>query len=155
MGSALHYIRTADVKTYYFLSRFAKDWILARLAGTEERNDLIKGGIYFACCWHLWFRSDAGQEKRRRAVTSILIAAVFSIVVTRFIAFITPFRLRPMYDPALVHASFPIEIHYNLMHWSSFPSDSAAYFCALAFGIAYLSRRLAVPIALYTAVWVC
>lgn len=155
MGALLHLIRSADVRIYYFLSRFAQNWVLARLAGLEESNDLIKGGVYFALCWHLWFSSDGEKEKRRKAVTSILIAAVLSIIVTRFIAFVSPFRLRPMYDPALIHASFPIEIHYNLVRWSSFPSDTAAYFCALAFGIAYLSRRLAVPIALYTVIWVC
>jgi PAP2 superfamily len=41
------------------------------------------------------------------------------------------------------------------VNWSSFPSDTAAYFFALAFGLAYLSRRLAIPIILYTAAWVC
>lgn len=39
--------------------------------------------------------------------------------------------------------------------WSSFPSDTAAYFFALAFGLAYLVRRYSASIMLYTLGWIC
>src|SRR5208337_2275550 len=66
-----------------------------------------------------------------------------------------PFRLRPNYDPTLVHPSYSIPLVPDIENWSSFPSDTAAYFFALAFGLAYLLRRFAIPILLYTAAWVC
>jgi undecaprenyl-diphosphatase len=154
MGDVFEFIQKLDVSIYYYLSHFADNWILARLAGLEESNNLIKGGLFFALYWYLWFRPAAHQEKRRKAIVAIPVAAVIAIIIARFIAFIAPFRLRPMNDPALVHATFPIAMHYNLEQWSSFPSDTAAYFFVLAFGIAYVSRRLAIPIMVYTAVWV-
>ena len=40
-------------------------------------------------------------------------------------------------------------------NWSAFPSDNAAFFFALAYGLSYLSRRLAIPVGLYTAVFIC
>ncbi len=84
-----------------------------------------------------------------------MIAAILSIIVARTIAFISPFRLRPNYDPTLVHPSYSIPLVPDIENWSSFPSDTAAYFFALAFGLAYLLRRFAIPILLYTAAWVC
>jgi hypothetical protein len=50
---------------------------------------------------------------------------------------------------------YSIPMKPNLENWSAFPSDTAAYFFALAFGVMHLSRRLAVPIALYTLGWIC
>lgn len=50
---------------------------------------------------------------------------------------------------------FSIQPLSDLEDWSSFPSDHAAYLSALAFGLAYISRRLTVPIVLYTAGWIC
>jgi len=60
-----------------------------------------------------------------------------------------------MHDPALAHPSYSVSFAYNLENWSAFPSDTAAYFFALAFGLAHLLRRLAIPIVLYTVGWVC
>lgn len=155
MGPVLQFLRNLDLGVYYSVSRFADNWILVRLAGLEETNNLIKGAFFLALYWYLWFHPGPVQEKRRKAILTIPIAAVVSIVVARFLAFIVPFRIRPMDDPTLIHPSFPVEFHYNLEHWSSFPSDTAAYFFVLAFGIAFLSRRLAMPVLSFTAIWVC
>ena len=155
MDAVPQVIRNADLRIYYFLSRFAGNWILARLARFGEENNLLKGGVFFALYWGIWFRAGVDREKHRKAIIRVLIAAVLSIVVARTIAFLVPFRMRPVDDPGLVHPSFPIPLQFNLEHWSSFPSDTASYFFALAFGIAYLSRRFAVPILLYTSIWIC
>lgn len=155
MGSVLQGIRSFDISIYYYLSRFADNWILVRLAGLEESNDLIKGASFFALYWYVWFRRGTDQERRRTMLLTVPFAAVISIIVTRIVAVIAPFRVRPMDNPALIHPVFPADFHYNLEHWSSFPSDTAAYFFVLAFGVAYLSRRLAIPVVLYTAIWVC
>jgi hypothetical protein len=64
-------------------------------------------------------------------------------------------RLRPMYDPSLPHHAYSFPTPPNLLDWSSFPSDTAAYFFALAFGLVHLLRRYSVPILLYTAGWIC
>jgi undecaprenyl-diphosphatase len=155
MNALLQAVRSVDLRIYYSLSCFADNRDLCRLARLEEGNNLLKGGIFFALFWGQWFRREADQEKRRRAIVAILIGAVLAIIASRTVAFIVPFRIRPMDDPTIIHPVYSVHFEYNLIHWSSFPSDTAAYFFALAFGLAYLSRRIAIPILLYTAGWVC
>lgn len=155
MGWILHVVRSLDVSIYYFLSRFAGSGFLCRLARVEESNNLLKGAVFFALFWHQWFRDDGEPEKRRRDICAILAGSTVAIAVARTIAFLAPFRLRPMYDPAVLHPIYAVSMQYNMEHWSAFPSDTAAYFLALAIGIAYLSRRAAIPILLFTAGWIC
>src|SRR5271157_11598 len=151
LNALIDALRSVDLSIYHFLSVFAGNRILDRLAGQEESNYLFKGEIGFVLYWYLWFKGGPDQERRRRAVIAIMIAAILSIIVARTIAFISPFRLRPNYDPTLVHPSYSIPLVPDIENWSSFPSDTAAYFFALAFGLAYLLRRFAIPILLYTA----
>jgi undecaprenyl-diphosphatase len=155
MNQLIHAIQGLDAAVYRFLGHFAGNPFFDRLASHEENNNLLKGGLLFAALWYLWFRMDANQDERRRNIVAILIAAVLAIFVARTIALIAPFRMRPLFDPTLPHFSYSIPINMNLENWSSFPSDTAAYFFALAFGIAYHLRRLAIPVLLYTAAWIC
>lgn len=155
MSELIQAIRVVDLKIYYFLSHFAGNQLLDRLASHEEANNLLKGGIFFSMYWYLWFRACPDRERRRGAVIAIMTGAILAIIVARTVAFLTPFRLRPIYDAALPHPSYSIPFTPNLENWSSFPSDTAAYFFALAFGLAYLLPRLAVPIAVYTVGWIC
>jgi membrane-associated phospholipid phosphatase len=151
----LQTIRTVDLKIYNFLGRFAGNRLLDHLASREETNNLLKGGIFFATYWYLWFRIGPDLTKRRKSIIAIVIGSMLAIIVARTLAYVTPFRVRPMYDLTIAHPTYSIPLTANLENWSSFPSDTAAYFFALAFGLAYLLRRLAVPIMLYTAAWIC
>ena len=154
MNELLQAIRSIDLRIYNFFGLFAGNRILDRLATHEEGNNLLKGGIFFATYWYLWFRVGPDLAKRRKAIIAIMIGSMLATIVARTIAFAAPFRLRPMCDPTIAHLSYSVPLTANLENWSSFPSDTAAYFFALAFGLAYLLRRLAAPIMLYTAVWV-
>jgi membrane-associated phospholipid phosphatase len=155
MNELLQAIRIVDLKIYNSLGLFAGNRLLDHLANHEEGNNFLKGGIFFAMYWYLWFRIGPDLAKRRKAIIAIMIGSMLAIIVARTFAYITPFRVRPMYDPTIAHPSYSISLTANLENWSAFPSDTAAYFFALAFGLAYLLRRLAVPIILYTAAWVC
>jgi len=154
-GGVFQAIHNIDLSIYHFLSGLAGNWILDRVASQEESNDLLKGGIFFAAYWYLWFRRDSNRDIRRRSIIAIIIAAPLAIIAARTIAFLAPFRLRPIYDHTLVHPLYSIPATGNIENWSSFPSDTAAYFFALAFGLVYLLRRFAIPIMLYTAGWIC
>jgi membrane-associated phospholipid phosphatase len=150
----LRAIHSADIAIYQFLIGFAGNWALDRLASFEESNYLLKGGLFFAIYWYLWFRDGSDRERRRRDIIAIVIAAPLAIIFSRAVAFLVPFRLRPMYDPALAHAAYSIPITPNLENWNSFPSDTAAFFFALTFGLVHLIRRFAIPIVLYTVAWI-
>jgi undecaprenyl-diphosphatase len=148
-------IQKVDEVIFHFLNGFAGRPWLDYLANFEENDNLLKGGLFLAAYWYLWFRSCPEQERRRRTIVAILAGSLLALVAARVIADIAPFRVRPMFDLRLEHHAYSFPVSPKLVHWSSFPSDNATFFFGLAFGLAYLWRRLAVPAMLYTAVWVC
>ena len=95
------------------------------------------------------------QDKRRKSIIAILAGALFALATSRILADVAPYRVRPMYDPSLTHHPYSFPVSLALIDWSSFPSDNATLFFGLAFGLAYLMPRLAIPAMLYTAVWIC
>lgn len=155
MISGPHLIGNVDLAVYHFLSRFSDNWAISRLVRQEESNNLLKGSAFLAMYWYAWFHTGPDRDARRTKIVSILIGAILAIVVARTVAFVAPFRVRPMYDPAIGHPVYSVAVAADLENWSSFPSDTAAYFFALAFGLAYMLRPLAIPITLYAAVWIC
>lgn len=155
MNILLQLVRNLDLSVYNFLNGFAGNWLADHLANFEENNNLAKGGLFFGMYVYLWFRIGPDKEERRKAILAILTGTLLALVVTRTIADFTPFRVRPMFDLNLAHRAYSLETHPNLVDWSSFPSDTAAYFFALAFGLACLFRRYSVPILLYAAGWIC
>jgi membrane-associated phospholipid phosphatase len=155
MSMLLQLIRNVDIIIYHFLNGFAGNRLLNYFASFEENDRLLKGGLFLALYWYLWFRPGSDQDKRRKAIIAIMAGALFAVIACRVIADLGPFRIRPMYDLHLQHHPYISPLSPNLVNWSAFPSDTAAYFFALAFGIARLSRRLAVPAMLYAAGWIC
>jgi membrane-associated phospholipid phosphatase len=152
MNVLLQAIRSVDIGVYHFLNGYAGNWFLDRVVSHEEAANILKGGLFLALYAYVWFRGGTDQRKRRSEIVAILTGTLLTLAVTRLIADLAPFRVRPMYFPHRPH-SFPIAL--NMENWSSFPSDTAAYFIALAYGLAHLMRRYAGPIMLYTVVWIC
>ena len=155
MSGLLQLIQSADVSVYNFLNAFAGNRALDYILKFGEHSRLLKGGVFLAVYWFFWFRPEVGQEKRRRAILTTLAGALLALLACRLIADLLPFRTRPMYDPRLLHQPFAIPIEPDLVNWSAFPSDNATFFFALAFGMVYLARWLAIPAMLYAALWIC
>jgi undecaprenyl-diphosphatase len=155
MNSLIHAILTVDFGVHRFLGGFAGNWLLDRITNFEESNHLFKGGLFLAMYAYFWFRVGPNQEKNRRAILAILTGTLLTLVVSRTIADLAPFRLRPIHNLDLPQFAYSLPIARNLEDWSAFPSDTAAYFFALACGLAHLSRRYSIPVLLYTAIWIC
>lgn len=151
----LQTIHSFDVSLYYFLTGFAGNATLDRFASFEEGSSLLKGGFFMAMYWAVWFGPGPDQRKRRRSTLAVLAGALLALLASRTLADLAPYRLRPMFDPQVQHHAYSFAISPRLVDWSSFPSDHAAFFFALAFGLAYLSRRLAIPLLLYVLGWIC
>jgi len=154
MNEVLQAIREIDLTIYHFLSQFAGNYFLDRLA-SQAANNLLTGGVFLAAYWYLWFRPSLDRDKCRRAIIAVIVGSLLAIVVVRAVAIVVPFRIRPIYDPTVAHPSYSIPPVLDLENWSAFPSDTAAYFVALAFGLAYLIRPLAIPVLLYAVGWIC
>ena len=74
----------------------------------------------------------------------------------RLLAQVLPFRVRPIYNPDL-HLHFPSAglRAATLQAWSSFPSDHAMLWMAIATGIFIIARRVGVFALLYAVVFIC
>jgi undecaprenyl-diphosphatase len=131
------------------------NWLLDRLAGYEENNNLLKGGLFMATFWYFWFQPSPERELRRRTIIAVMLGALLALAANRTIAALAPFRLRPMYDPAVGYIPPSILTPFNLEAWNAFPSDTATWFFALSVGIAALSRPLGLAFAVYSAVYIC
>jgi hypothetical protein len=151
----LHAIRSVDLGVYHFLNGYAGHKVLDLLAAFEEENSLLKGGLFLSLYVYLWFRNGPDRQDRRGAIIAIFAGIVLAVIVSRTISDILPFRIRPMYEGSITRLPHSFAITGNMERWSSFPSDTAAYFAAMAFGLGWLLRRYGALLALYTAVWIC
>jgi membrane-associated phospholipid phosphatase len=157
MTALLEAFKSVDVSVYHFLNGYAGHRLLDHFAGFEETNQLFKGGLFLTAYVYLWFRMGPDQRKRRRMIVAVLAGTLLALALCRIVADVAPFRARPMYNASIYHHPYSFPIRPDMEDWSSFPSDHAAYFFALAFGLAYLLRRsiAVVPIMLYTILWIC
>ncbi|KWH29097.1 phosphatase PAP2 family protein [Burkholderia stagnalis] len=106
-------------------------------------------------CW-LWFQPGPHRERQREMIVATVASGLLALATGRLLAKTLPFRLRPIYNPDL-HLHFPsAELREaTLRTWSSFPSDHAMLWMAVATGIFLMSRRLGVLALLYTTVFIC
>lgn len=114
--------------------------------------DLLKGVPFMACGWYFWF-SRGGAA--RRHVVDLMVGALLAIAAARLLQLGLPPRLRPLNEPAL---DLALATHVNpevLQGWSSFPSDHATLFFALAVGLAPMSPVLALAAMAWVSVIVC
>ncbi len=137
--SILHFLNSFAHKSVHFDS-----WMNFLLS-----DYFFKGGIVMAVCWFLWFHKSADSDKGRKGILVAIISSFIAIVVGRGLALILPFRLRPAYNPDIFFLRpYKFNDHF-IDDWSSFPSDHAVLFFALATGIFLVSKKAGVLTALY------
>lgn len=115
----------------------------------------IKGLVLIAAlCW-IWFVPCERRKWNREMVIATIASGLLALIVGRLLAHYLPFRTRPLHDPSL-HLHFP-EATYTeptLRFWSSFPSDHAMLWGAIATGIFLVYRTLGVFAMLYTVLFI-
>ena len=119
-------------------------------------SDLIKGGVVMGIVWVAWLIKSDDEKRNRGKLLAAIAGALFALLLARILAYATPIRVRPLLDPSL-HFRAPIGLppQTNWTSWSSFPSDHAALFFALAWGIWSVSRRAGAGLALYILFVIC
>jgi undecaprenyl-diphosphatase len=123
-----------------------------QLVSLQLGNNLTKGGVITALIWWAWFRPGERSGEHRAQMVATLLAGAVGIAVARAIALAAPFRERPLRQEGL-NFRIPIGMSQtNLIGWSSFPSDHAVLFFALATGLLFVSRRAGVLAFVYTTV---
>jgi len=127
-------VNAFDSHIVQFVNGFARrswtfDWFVAVL----NDNNLVKGGVIVMLLLTIWFTETDGAQLRRASILSGLFATCVAVVVARLLSFMLPFRGRLIYEPG-IHFVRPFSMDGQDLTgwWSSFPSDNAVLFFALA-----------------------
>lgn len=115
---------------------------LRNLLNEISAGYLLKGCTVMSFYWMLWFYpTEEGDEKTRKTLVAAIVGAILAFLVARLLGALLPYRPRPIQTP---NFPFPVPpgMQDTLRHWSSFPSDHAAIFTALALGVAFVNWRL-------------
>jgi undecaprenyl-diphosphatase len=107
-----------------------------------SNSAFLQGGVFFIFLWGLWFAPAEDSRRERTDVLRIVAAMCVVILLARVLQVALPGRPRPIHDPRLT-----LVLPYGatagvLEHWSSFPSDHAVVFFALATAIWRRARLL-------------
>jgi undecaprenyl-diphosphatase len=145
-----------DASIISFVNSFAHRWFaLDAMVALIATNTLIKGGVIAALIWWAWFRRSTNQSVDRELLSCGIFTGFLSLLLARTLAELLPYRERPMHADGL-HFQMPYMSNENMMiHWSSFPSDHAALFFALALSIFFVSRRAGIAALSYAFLIVC
>lgn len=145
-----------DAGILYFVNSFVHRWFVVDATfALVATNTLFSGGAIAALIWWAWFRSDTNQNTAREYLSCGIFTAFLSVVAARGLASLLPYRERPIHRPEL-HLQVPYVFNESTtVHWSSFPSDHAAMFFALALSIYFVSRRAGFAAFAYVVMFVC
>lgn len=116
----------------------------------------FKGFLLIPLLWWIWFQPGESREWRREMVIATVASGLLALAVGRFMAHFLPFRTRPIFNQDL-HLHFAMESlrDSGLTGFSSFPSDHAMLWAAIAMGIFLVWRTVGVLALLYTAIFIC
>jgi undecaprenyl-diphosphatase len=116
----------------------------------------FKGLVLVPVLWWMWFKQDERREWRREMVLGTFVSGLVALFVGRLATHWLPFRARPVYSPELhLHFATSATKDAQLTNWSSFPSDHAMLWMAVATGIFLIWRSIGVLAFLYTALFIC
>lgn len=119
----------------------ALDNMVAMFAGPYILSGIPLVGMVAYC----WFRRLVpNYVLERQHLLREMVGALLAGLVSRGMQLVCPFHPRPLHDPSLKF-QMPIGLDPNVLnHWSSFPSDHAAVFFALALIVTLHFRRLGI-----------
>jgi undecaprenyl-diphosphatase len=138
-------------------NRFAgRDISLDRLIYDIADSPLLKGGVFLAAYWWLWFEVDRdGVHGQRRHVVVAILSGTVAAIASRLLQIALPFHLRPLHTPELgIRIPFGVD-SLTLNDFSSFASDHAVLFFALCVPLWKRSRWLGAAAFLWTALVIC
>ena len=118
----------------------------------------VKGLLLITVLWWMWLARGEHSERalwQREMVIAIIASGLIALVAGRLLAHYLPYRIRPIHDPS-VHLHFPESTYTEaaLRFWSSFPSDHAMLWGAVATGIFLVYRTLGMLAIIYTLLFI-
>jgi undecaprenyl-diphosphatase len=141
-------VHSLDISISIFFNSFAhRWWTFDEIVSFIEINELVKGGLFLTVFFFLWFQSkeetrSAEVTEKRQILLYTLLVCIPGLLVVRALAALLPFRARPLDNPVLhLRPTAGFDPHH-FVPWSSFPSDHAFLFFALAAGMFLVNRKV-------------
>lgn len=129
-----------DAALLQFFNQFAeRSWTFDNLVGVISDTALAKGYLVLPLFWWAWFRPSKEHEEDQRTVILTLAAGLLSVFLARFLQLTLPYRPRPVHTADLHFLAPYSSPAAYFSDWSSFPSDHASLFFALATGLCLIS----------------
>lgn len=116
---------------------------------------LFEGGVVTAFMCYVWLAPDGRLVSPRMVFARSATGAMAAIVLARGLQLLLPFRARPRHDPELDFTFLAGQPTGALESWSSFPSDHAVLYFAVATAVFYANRRAGAFAYLWTAFFTC
>lgn len=123
--------------------------VLAPLANSY----FFRGQIIMLVVWWMWFYPGRDRIARRQVLIATLLACVVGLAIGRIMVSTLPHRVRPSDNPVFHFTVTPFSTPHAPE--SSFPSDHAILFVALATGILLASRRVGAVVLAYVIALIC
>ncbi len=144
-----------DAGIIHFLNSFSqKSMFFDRLMNFIVDDYFIKGAIILSFLWAFWFQKG-GKINNKKGVIIGFLSTFIAIIVGRILELTLPFRIRPVYNPGLTFLRPYRFSEYGLDSWSSFPSDHAVMFFALATSVFLMSKKIGTLVYLYVFLIIC
>ncbi len=132
-----------------------RSWFVDAVVVVLEGNRLLKGGLMMALFWWAWIKLGEDGRKKREILLYGMLVSTPTVLLARGLALVLPFRVRPLHNPEL-HYQLAYTLDPNALEkWSSFPSDHATLYFALAITLFFVSRRWGGIALLYTFFAIC
>jgi len=143
-------VNAIDATIQHWLQGYVqKSWVFDNLVCLINDSSLFRGSVFATILWYLWFHFKTQRDR----VVAAFASSILAVIVARIIAVLCPFRTRPLFDAAVhFRPAFEGDGVYKAAYvigWSSFPSDHAVLFMALATGFYFISRRAGILAGVY------
>jgi undecaprenyl-diphosphatase len=145
----------ADIDRFFLLwinQPAGRNDVLDKLVYNIADAQLLKGGLFLAAYWWLWFERKGEQ---RRDVVVAMVAAIITAGLSRLLQVALPLHQRPLHSPGIgIHMPLTVDPE-TLNTFSSFPSDHAMLYFALSVPLWNRSRWLGAAAMLWTLLVIC
>jgi undecaprenyl-diphosphatase len=141
-----------DFAVVQFFNQFADHSVLLdRVVALVEELFIVKGGLFMAAMYWLWFLPSDDIDRDRIRILRGLAGTLIGIAVTLSLDHFLPNRPRPLNEPALGFV-MPFGTYDTPVADNSFPSDHGAMFFAVATIVWLRSRSWGIVAYIYTVI---
>jgi membrane-associated phospholipid phosphatase len=136
----ISYLRDIDLALFHFINGFCGQSLLFDHIADRLENSQLKGLAFTGTFGVLWFQRTTAQVRQRETLILVLLAVIISLGLSRALADLVPFRIRPMFASGIGYRAPLTQSAASFENWSSFPSDNAALAFVLTTGFWLVSR---------------